>query len=134
MTFQLPKQTGIVDSINASPHKGIYGLLPKVCYFLTHHINWKIELFWNWISHSHAKDVDSEDGQFTLRLAKEKFAPKDLLLNEEDSNSFRKEFFSKKENKYFSKNRLVLADLNISNKLNKGYQMKRGLICRIKGG
>ena len=62
-------------SINASPHKGIYGLLPK--------------------------DIDSESGEFTLKLAKEKFGVKDKLLSEKDQDSFKKEFYSNKANKYF---------------------------------
>ena len=98
---------GVVDSINSSPHKNLYGLLPST--------------------------VESDAGELTLKLAREKYGKPSGLLSDSEEKDYEKEFYSKKENKYFKKNHFVLADVSLSKKLLKGHNLKRGLITKIIG-
>ena len=97
----------VVESINKSPHKGLYGLVPE--------------------------EIDSSvQGEFTLELLRRKFAPTDHLLSKEEQEKLKQEFFSKPNNRLLKVGRYCLASVNFSTKFIKGYMPKAGLVCVIK--
>lgn len=97
----------VVDSINGSPHSGIYGLLPK--------------------------DIDSStEGEFTLELLRRKFAPNDHFLSTVEQQKLEEEFHSNPKNKLLKVGRYCLADVRFSSNLSKGFTPKRSVICKIK--
>ena len=97
----------MVESINKSPHKGLYGLVPE--------------------------EIDSSvQGEFTLELLRRKFAPTDHLLSKEEQGKLKQEFFSKPNNRLLKVGRYCLASVNFSTKFIKGYMPKAGLVCVVK--
>ena len=78
------------------------------------------------------KDADKPiSGEFALRSFEKKIGPPTGLLSKSEQKSYQKEFYEKRENKYFTKNHFVLADVEFSKKIIKGHNLKRAVIAKI---
>ena len=100
------KLSDILDSINGSRHKGIYGLTPK-------------------------EADDGLGGQLAVQNLQEKFGKKHLFYDKTESKKREEAFFSKDSNALYHPGRFCLVDLDFARDFQKGHKPKRAAICRI---
>ena len=97
--------TEVIDSINESSHKGIWGQTPTY--------------------------AEKEENQLALELLRRKFQPTEGFLSKKEQENLEKEFFSKKKNQLLAPGRYCLADVEFSKNISKGHSPKRSQIFAI---
>ena len=95
----------MIDSINESSHKGIWGEKPV--------------------------DAEKEENQLTLELLRRKFQPTDGLLSQKEQEHLKNKFFSKRKNQLLAPGRYCMADVEFSKNISKGHTPKRSQIFAV---